>query len=306
MFRWSSGRAGRSRGCSARVPAVLFIGEHRRCCGAEGDRHWAVAGSAAEAMRLQVLRHPNVVSFFGMVLEGLTGKLVMEFCEGRDLRSVLDLRGADGQRLFGWHRLGGRALLDVARALNYLHSKGVVHMAGCKEQQRAAVRPRRRQAGRCGHQPAADPHLPVRPAHESARLTGWLQKCSTAATSAPARSTCAPRSARVAVQLPRADVGGVHRRTPAPRLAAARAGPTRVPPGSAGPDAAVWQPRAGCQAHRAAAAAAPQAHGGGPHRVAVVQKAQQAQQAFSAAVVAAGAPAPGAATMLACARQYQH
>ena len=43
---------------------------------------------------------------------------------GRDLGSVLRLRGGDGQRLFGWRRHGCRVAWEVATALNYLHSKG--------------------------------------------------------------------------------------------------------------------------------------------------------------------------------------
>ena len=37
-------------------------------------------------MRLQLLRHPNVVSFFGIVLEGFKGRLVLEYCEGASCR----------------------------------------------------------------------------------------------------------------------------------------------------------------------------------------------------------------------------
>jgi serine/threonine protein kinase len=48
----------------------------------------------------------------------------MEFCEGRDLHSALQLRTArTGERIFGWRRSGRRVALEVARALNYLHSK---------------------------------------------------------------------------------------------------------------------------------------------------------------------------------------
>jgi serine/threonine protein kinase len=50
-------------------------------------------------------------------------------CEGRDLHSVLALTAAgSAYRLFGWYRRGRRVALEVARALNYLHSKNVVHM----------------------------------------------------------------------------------------------------------------------------------------------------------------------------------
>ena len=47
---------------------------------------------------------------------------------GRDLGSVLRLRGGAGQRVFGWQRHGCRVAYEVSKALNYLHSRGIVHM----------------------------------------------------------------------------------------------------------------------------------------------------------------------------------
>ena len=49
---------------------------------------------------------------------------------GRDLHGALELMAAGKvkERLFGWQRRGRRVAYDVAKALNYLHSKGVVHM----------------------------------------------------------------------------------------------------------------------------------------------------------------------------------
>ena len=46
---------------------------------------WAsclVAPSLQEAGRLQLLRHPNVVGFFGVSVDGSKGLLLMEYCEG--------------------------------------------------------------------------------------------------------------------------------------------------------------------------------------------------------------------------------
>jgi serine/threonine protein kinase len=59
----------------------------------------------------------------------IAGILLMEYCAGRDLRAALGLTAADStERLFGWHRRGRRVVLEVAKALNFLHARGVVHM----------------------------------------------------------------------------------------------------------------------------------------------------------------------------------
>jgi len=80
--------------------------------------------SLQEAMRMQLLRHPHIVVFYGMSLDGNRGTLLLEFCEGRDLQTVLGLRAAgSNERLFGWYRNGLRVATEVAKALNYLHSR---------------------------------------------------------------------------------------------------------------------------------------------------------------------------------------
>lgn len=48
---------------------------------------------------------------------------------GRDLHSALQLTATgSSERLFGWRRRGRRVAYEVAKALNYLHSRGVSHM----------------------------------------------------------------------------------------------------------------------------------------------------------------------------------
>ncbi|PRW57729.1 Serine threonine- kinase CTR1 [Chlorella sorokiniana] len=82
-----------------------------------------------EALRLQQLRHPNVVGLMGIALTPRRGVLLLEYCQGRDLHAALDVLALGTQeRLFGWHRRGKRVALEVAKALNFLHSKGIVHL----------------------------------------------------------------------------------------------------------------------------------------------------------------------------------
>ncbi|KAI7843034.1 hypothetical protein COHA_003366 [Chlorella ohadii] len=82
-----------------------------------------------EALRLHQLHHPHVVALLGVTIAGSTGILLMEYCAGRDLRSALGLTAADSnERIFGWYRRGRRVVSEIAKALNFLHARGVVHM----------------------------------------------------------------------------------------------------------------------------------------------------------------------------------
>ncbi|KAI7836687.1 hypothetical protein COHA_009463 [Chlorella ohadii] len=64
-----------------------------------------------ECLHLQQLRHPCIVSL------------------SRDLHSALQVTAAGtSERLFAWQRRGRRVAHEVARALNYLHSKNVIHL----------------------------------------------------------------------------------------------------------------------------------------------------------------------------------
>lgn len=57
-------------------------------------------------------------------LDGPRGIILTEYCDGRDLHKALQLRSATrGDRAFGWYGRGRRVALDVAKALNYLHSE---------------------------------------------------------------------------------------------------------------------------------------------------------------------------------------
>ncbi|KAL4452702.1 hypothetical protein ABPG75_008364 [Micractinium tetrahymenae] len=93
--------------------------------------HSAAAQEAfvLEAERLHQLRHAHVVTLYGVALSGPIGVLLMEYCGGRDLMQALELKVAgSGQRVFSWHNRGRRIAYDVAKALNFLHARGIVHL----------------------------------------------------------------------------------------------------------------------------------------------------------------------------------
>lgn len=57
-----------------------------------------------------------MVALMGIALAPASGVLLLEYCEGRDLHSALDVLASGTQdRLFGWHRRGKRTALEVAR-----------------------------------------------------------------------------------------------------------------------------------------------------------------------------------------------
>ena len=70
-----------------------------------------------------------MVALMGIALTPRSGVLLLEYCEGRDLHAALDVLARGSQdRLFGWYRRGKRIAVEVARAINYLHSKNVIHL----------------------------------------------------------------------------------------------------------------------------------------------------------------------------------
>src|SRR3954466_13156656 len=74
-----------------------------------------------EAQAAANLNHPNVVSVYDWGQEAGTYFIVMEYVEGRSLRELL----ADQQRLEPQRAVAIAA--DIASALAFAHSNGVVH-----------------------------------------------------------------------------------------------------------------------------------------------------------------------------------
>ncbi|KAL4431314.1 hypothetical protein ABPG75_006570 [Micractinium tetrahymenae] len=116
-------------GASCRVYKALLHGD--LCAAKEVD----IGRSAsmrqlflAEASKLAQLRHPHIVTLFGLALTPTKGVVLMELCEGHDLYRALQLRSkTTGARLFGWRQQGKRVALQVAQALAYLHRRGIMH-----------------------------------------------------------------------------------------------------------------------------------------------------------------------------------
>jgi serine/threonine protein kinase len=85
-----------------------------------------------EVLLLQHLRHPHIIGYFGLSLTANKGVLLLEYAEGRDLHSALQLTAAGtNERLFGWRRRGRRVAYEVAKGLNYLHSKVNSQVLSC-------------------------------------------------------------------------------------------------------------------------------------------------------------------------------
>ncbi|KAL4457658.1 hypothetical protein ABPG75_012523 [Micractinium tetrahymenae] len=80
-----------------------------------------------EASLLRLLRHRSVVGFAGVCVADGNGIILMELMEGGDLRTRIRELDAEGRRVFGWHQRGRKVALDVACALNYLHSSTYTH-----------------------------------------------------------------------------------------------------------------------------------------------------------------------------------
>ncbi|PRW56736.1 Serine threonine- kinase CTR1 [Chlorella sorokiniana] len=83
-----------------------------------------------ECSRLAHLRHPNIITLLGLSLtRSNKGIMLLEFAEGHDLFSALQLSGHGSKlgRVFGWWRQGARVALEIARAINHCHHKGYVH-----------------------------------------------------------------------------------------------------------------------------------------------------------------------------------
>jgi len=76
-----------------------------------------------EARRLRDLVHPNIVRVYDMDVEGKAHFMVMEYLEGQSLSKAL--RRMEGGRLQTEQVL--RLVNDLAAALTFAHSQGIVH-----------------------------------------------------------------------------------------------------------------------------------------------------------------------------------
>ena len=76
------------------------------------------------------LRHPNIVLFFGACLQPPRVGIVLEFCEHGTLAEYMQKQRG---RIPMERKL--QILLDIARGVNFLHQRGIIHrdlkMATC-------------------------------------------------------------------------------------------------------------------------------------------------------------------------------
>ena len=55
-------------------------------------------------------------------------RLHCRYCAGRDLAACLGLKvSGSSRRLFGWYSRGRKVAMNIAAAVNFLHSRGIVH-----------------------------------------------------------------------------------------------------------------------------------------------------------------------------------
>ncbi|KAL0039348.1 hypothetical protein WJX79_004186 [Trebouxia sp. C0005] len=78
---------------------------------------------------MAVISHPNVVQFHGACLRDNLAMIVLEYMEGGDLHEALmSVRcGAQGAGLLSWNRQGAKLALDIAKGLEFLHARKIVH-----------------------------------------------------------------------------------------------------------------------------------------------------------------------------------
>lgn len=73
----------------------------------------AVHGRWQTSLRLAF---PPPAGFYGVSVTNNKGVVIMEFAEGRDLQSALQVRAAgSSQRLFSWQRRGRRVAFELAK-----------------------------------------------------------------------------------------------------------------------------------------------------------------------------------------------
>lgn len=61
-------------------------------------------------------------------MDGKSAMLVTELMELGDLWRALPLESREGGRIFSWYNRGHRVMLDVAKGLQYLHGRRIVHL----------------------------------------------------------------------------------------------------------------------------------------------------------------------------------
>ncbi|NOJ92011.1 serine/threonine protein kinase [Corallococcus coralloides] len=79
-----------------------------------------VARFQKEAAALATLNHPNVVTILDKGKTDTTYYLVMEFVDGPSLRDAIREKSLDTQSLL-------RRVMDICRAIEYAHERGVIH-----------------------------------------------------------------------------------------------------------------------------------------------------------------------------------